>query len=171
MKADNHQKRLTAYNALRDAVRNIWHEAGEKTLPTLRQALDKAAENASELKELGREEMQTIREYLQRDIQDAAQRLSENGHELAEWLEFDLEFAEKRLGEWVAQVADPTRLELEQLAERAQVLGEWHSGEITGSGTLICTACGEQLHFDKAGHVPPCPECHATVFSKAFLSS
>ena len=171
MPADNREKLLTAYNTLRDAVRNVWHEAGEQALPNLRQALDKAAQNVSQLKELGREEMQTISEYLQRDIQDAAQMLSKNGHELSEWLEFDLEFAEKRFGDWIAQVADPTRLELEQLAERAQVLGEWHTGEITGSGILTCKTCGEQLHFDKASHIPPCPKCHATAFRKAYPTS
>jgi len=62
---------------------------------------------------------------------------------------------------------DKTTIELDQLKARADRLGEWHTGEITGPGTLVCSACNELIHFHKTGHIPPCPKCHATIYKRA----
>jgi hypothetical protein len=167
MKSDTQEKLLKAYNDMRDAVKNTWHDAEEKTLPTLKQALEKAEQTASDLGELSREEIQKLSDYLQRDIHDAAHALADNGRQLADWLEFDLDLAESKFGEWVAKVANPTTLELQLWRERAKI-GEWHTGEITGAGTLVCDRCGEEIHFDKPGHIPPCPKCKGTVFRKEY---
>ena len=164
---DTQEKLLKAYNTMRETLKSVWHEAEEKALPGLKQALETAEQKASDLGELSREEIQRLSDYLKRDLQEAAEALADNSLKLAEWLEFDTELAESRLGEWAAQVADPTLVALERLREQAR-LGEWHTGEITGPGILICQKCGEELHFDKPGHIPPCPKCHATVFSKQF---
>jgi hypothetical protein len=167
MKSDTQEKLLKAYNDMRDAVKNAWHDAEEKTLPNLKQALEKAEQTASDLGELSREEIQKLSDYLQRDIHDAAHALTDNGRQLADWLEFDLDLAESKFGEWVAKVANPTTLELQLWRERAKT-GEWHTGEITGAGTLVCDSCGEDINFDKPGHIPPCPKCKGTVFTKEY---
>ncbi|MBI3773498.1 MAG: hypothetical protein HY272_12460 [Gammaproteobacteria bacterium] len=36
---------------------------------------------------------------------------------------------------------------------------EYHTGEITGPGTLICEGCGEHVQFHHPGLIPPCPKC------------
>ena len=169
MKSEPQEKLLRAYNEMRDAVKSAWHEAEGKTLPNLKQALEKAEQKTSELGELSREEIQKLSDYLQRDIHDAANALADNGKQLADWLEFDLDLAESKFGEWVAKVANPTTLELQLWKEQAKQ-GEWHTGEITGAGTLVCDACGEQVHFEKSGHIPPCPKCKGTVFKKEYSS-
>ncbi len=170
MSNESQNKLLETYNAMRDTVREAWNQVEEKTLPNLKEALEKAEEKASELGELGREEIDKLSEYLKKDLEAAIDTMTENGRELADWLEFDLEFAESRFADWVAQVADPTRVEMARFMEQTRELSEWHTGEITGPGTLICKACGEKLHFDKAGHIPPCPKCHATAFEKEYLN-
>ena len=43
----------------------------------------------------------------------------------------------------------------------------YHTGEISGPGTLLCVACGTELHLHKTGRIPPCPKCHATQFKRA----
>ena len=106
--------------------------------------------------------------YARGEYAEAAEVLSENGKQLKDWLKFDLEFAEIKLAEMFASVADTTRIELERLAQQARQVGEWHTGEITSIGILRCKGCGELLHFDKTGHIPPCPKCHGTVFTKKF---
>ena len=168
MSSENNDKLLHAFKALRENVRQVWHHTEEKTFPEIKQALQQAEEKASELSELGKEEWQKLSDYVQRDIQDAAEILAENGEQLSNWLEFDTKFFESRFADWVKQVADPTRLELEKLAENARRLGEWHTGEITGPGILKCQSCGEVLHFEDAGHIPPCPKCHHSKFKKAY---
>lgn len=171
MNDSNQEKRVQAYNTMLQRVKEILKDTEEKALPTIKQALDRAAETASELGELSREEAEKIGDYLRRDLHEAADHLTENSRQFKEWLKFDLEYAEVRLAEMFASVADKTRIELEALAERARQVGEWHTGEITGIGILHCKECGELLHFEKTGHIPPCPKCHGTVFDKHFARS
>jgi len=169
---DEAKDKLTqAYDTMLKRLKDVWHDAEEKALPTLKENLDLAKEKASELGELTREEADKVADYVKRDLREAAEVLSENGKQLKDWLKFDLEFAEVKLAEMFASVADTTRIELERLAERARQVGEWHTGEITSVGILRCSECGELLHFEKTGHIPPCPKCRGTVFKKEFTKA
>ena len=51
------------------------------------------------------------------------------------------------------------------LREQAELAG-YHTGEITGPGTLVCDNCGEELHFHKPSRIPPCPKCKGTSFHR-----
>ena len=161
-------KLLKAYHNMLDQVKDLWHSAEEKALPTLAENLDKAAEKASELGELTREEAEKLGKYIKKDLEQAADYLSENGKQLENLVKNDLEFAELKFAEMFANLADKTRLELDALAERARQVGIWHTGEITNVGILYCQKCGEALHFKKPGHIPPCPKCAGTEFKKVF---
>ncbi len=164
----NKEKLINAYNNMLSQLKEVWHDTEEKALPTLKEGLDVAKQKASELEELSREEADKIAGYIKRDLEEAGEFLSENGKQLKDWLKFDLEYAEIRLAEMFAGLADTTRIELDKIAERARKVGEWHTGEITSIGILRCKECGELLHFETTGHVPPCPKCHGTVFKKEF---
>ncbi len=52
-------------------------------------------------------------------------------------------------------------MKLEQQAASTSI---YHSGEITGIGTLACSECGKQIHFHKAKHIPLCSGCNNRVF-------
>lgn len=164
------EKLVEAYHRLLDGLKTGWHATEQHALPPLKDGLEKAKEKLSDWGEITREELDDVGEYLKRDLQDAGEFLNESGKELGDWLKRDLEFAEIKAAEVFATMADATRNELEKIAERARTVGEWHTGEITGIGILQCKKCGELLHFEKPGHVPPCPKCHATVYKKSFTN-
>lgn len=170
-KGTTKEKLVQAYDGMLSHLKEVWHDTEEKALPTLKEGLETAKQKASELGELSREEADKVGDYVKRDLQEAGEFLSENGKQLKEWLKFDLEYAEGRLAEMFAGLADTTRIELEKIAERARQVGEWHTGEVTSIGILRCKECGELLHFEKTGHIPPCPKCHGTVFKKEFGKS
>jgi len=155
-------KLVEAYNKLLHRVFDPLSDVGDKLKPTLTERLEQAAA----LDELGKEEIDTISGYLRRDIEAAAQWMADNGAEFNDWLRFDIEQVETKALEAFSQLADQTTLELKQLEQQANTLGEWHTGEITGIGTLVCTECGEELHFHATGHIPPCPKCHGSVFKR-----
>ena len=161
-------KLLKTYHSMLDQVKELWHTAEEKAIPTLSENIEKAAEKASELGELTKEEAEKLGEYIKKDLEQAADYLSENGQQLENLAKDDLEFAEVKFAEMFAILADKTRLELDALAERARQVGVWHTGEITNVGVLYCQNCDEVLHFKKPGHIPPCPKCRGTVFKKVF---
>lgn len=156
-------KLIEAYNKLLHRVFDPVANAGDKLKPNL----EKRLEDAAALDEFGREEIKTVSDYLRRDIEAAAQWMARNDQsELGDWLRFDIEQVESRVLEAFSQLADQTTLELKQLEQQAYVVGEWHTGEIVGIGSLTCINCGEELQFHSTGHVPPCPKCHGTKFKR-----
>jgi signal transduction histidine kinase len=161
------QRAIAAYNRMMERVKAALDEAEQQTLTNLRQGVDKAAEVAEELGELTRDEAQKIAAYVQRDLHDAGEYLANSGRDLRSWLRFDVELIEDRLFDLFSSVADRTRLELLELAQQAQHGPEYHSGEITGPGTLLCQACGREVPFHATAHIPPCPICHGTIFMRA----
>ena len=166
----NNEKLVEAYHKLLEALKTGWHETEKHALPPLKEGLETAKQKLSDWGEVTREELDDVADYLKRDLEDAADFLNESGRELGDWLKRDLEFAEFKAAERFASMADATRVELDKLAERARKVGEWHTGEITGVGVLECKQCGELLHFEKPGHIPPCPKCHGTAYRKSFAS-
>ena len=155
-----------AYERMLERVDEILGRAEKSAIPTLRKSLEHARERAVELNELTREEAEKLATYVERDIKEAAQFLTETGEQFREWWRFDLKLIETNMLEMFANVADKTRLELEKLANQAREATYYHTGEVTGPGTLICSECGKALNFHKAGHIPPCPQCHATRYRR-----
>ena len=168
---DNQQQRerhAHGYDRILQRAREYLDEFEEHAGDAVATAVDRAKERSHELGELSREEAERIGEYVRRDMSDAAAWMEESGQEFGQWLRFDLEQVEQRLMENFLKVADRTRVELSDWAERANRFGEWHTGEITSVGTLRCEGCGEELHFTRTAHIPPCPRCHGTVFKRVY---
>jgi predicted nucleic acid-binding Zn-ribbon protein len=160
------EKLLKAYDRMMERVRQALGETDKDAIPRLRHAIEKAEEVTAELGELTREEAEKLGTYLQRDVEDAANYLAgPQGEELADWLRFDVEQVEERILEAFMSVADQTKIDLLRLETEAQLPNTYHSGEITGIGTLECTQCGKLYHFKQTGHIPPCA-CGNSVFSR-----
>lgn len=126
--------------------------------------IDRARDKAVELGELSREEANHVADYLRRDIEDASKFLASSGGELSSWLKFDLQLIEDRLLEMLTSVADRTKIELTELEDQAIQASTYHTGEVTGPGTLACETCGKSMQFRKISRIPPCPHCHNTTF-------
>ena len=155
-----------AYEKMFERAAEHFHNAEEKTGPLLHKLIDDAKEKAIDLKELSREDADKLADYLKRDLGDATDYLSETGHELKDWLGFETSLVESTLLDLMLKAADKTTLQLLKLKEDAKQASIYHTGEITGPGTLVCDQCGEKLHFHKAGKIPPCPKCHASNFHR-----
>ena len=166
---DNHEnnRHTNAYERMQERARRFLDENTQGLLLNLADALESAKEQAIHLGELTKDEAELISTYLRRDLHDAGEYIKQQRGELADWLRFDVEQIEKKIWDSLSLLVDKTTIELEQLKTRADRLGEWRTGEITGPGTLVCSSCGEQLHFHKTGHIPPCPKCHATVYKRS----
>ena len=152
-----------AYELMLERSAEKLHALGDKAAPKMRHLIDESREKAVELGELSREEADKIASYLWRDLQDAGRYLADTGADFKEWLGFETALLGDRLKDLFRKAADKTTVELIELEAEAEST-VYHTGEITGPGTLVCTKCGEKLHFKKPGHIPPCPKCHATEF-------
>ncbi|MCM8856782.1 MAG: zinc ribbon-containing protein [Candidatus Thiodiazotropha sp.] len=160
--------RLTAaYDKMLQEVHEAAESAKENALPGLKEYLDDAREKLIELGELSREEAEKVAGYVERDMKDAANYLLETGEQLSAWWRFDVQQVENRMLEMFTSVADQTKLELAKLAQRANKSSLYHTGEVTGPGSLLCIQCGKEMHFKKTGHIPPCSGCKGTEFQRA----
>ena len=154
------------YEKMYERAAEGFHQAEEKTIPFLHKLIDEAREKAVELKEVSAEDAEKLADWLKRDMSDAYSYLAETGHELKDWLGFETTLVESGIVDFLLKAADTTTVKLLELKENARKASMYHTGEITGPGTLTCDECGEKLHFYKAGRVPPCPKCHATSFHR-----
>ena len=136
-----------------------------KTGPLLHKLIDKTSETLSELDELTKEEAEKVSIYLKRDLKEAASYMAETGEDFQKWLSIDADIIENYLYDHFKQAADQTTVELAKLKAEAEN-ARYHTGEITGPGILMCDVCGENLHFHKAGHIPPCAKCQGTYFHR-----
>ena len=161
---EKHQPYAT--DKLIEAYDQRWERAKEMTETTVQKPLEKAMETAVELGELTREEAERVYTFLRRDMEETAHHLSETGKELRDWFRFDMEQIESRMLEAFSKVVDYSRVELARMTGKLNVEETWHTGEITGIGTLSCVECGTEIHFHETGRIPPCPKCHATVYKR-----
>jgi len=159
-------KLLQAYDTMLERLHTAVEQVETKTLPSIEEQLKHAQEKAIELGELTRDEAEKVAEYVQRDVDDISIYLEETKAEFSDWLSFESTLLESKIGDWLNLVADKTKLEWDKIKLQAVKSQLYHSGEITGSGTLECIACGQTLHFKKTGHIPPCPKCHKTEFKR-----
>lgn len=140
--------------------------AATRSEAALSHAMDTAREKAIDLGELTREEADKVHEFVTRDLYDVGRHLAAEERNIADWLRLRLLVIEKELLTRFSGLAQAAKLELKHLEKAGRRFGEWHSGEVTTIGTLRCRRCGELVHFERTGHIPPCPKCHATVFER-----
>ncbi|MEH6504448.1 MAG: zinc ribbon-containing protein [Cycloclasticus sp.] len=159
-------KLVHAYDVMVERLHSAVEHAEKQTLPGIEEQLKKTQEKAIELGELTKDEAEKVGAYLKRDLDDISAYLQETQAEFSEWLSFESTLVESKIGDWLNLVADKTRLELDKLNLQAIKGKLYHSGEVTGPGTLQCIACDQTLNFKKTGHVPPCPKCHKTEFKR-----
>ncbi len=160
------ERLVAAYESMLERVHTAWDRAEHSTLLSLRRNIGQAREKAIEMGELTREEADKVSDYLERDVKHAAAYLTESERAFSDWLRFDLQLIEDHLRDMFSSVADRTRLELQALARQADEASAYHTGEVTGPGTLVCAACGKALHFHRTGHIPPCPKCRGTHYRR-----
>lgn len=167
-------KLIKGYENMLKHIQHGMTDLRHQAAPKLTHFIEAAQEKAVELQELSREEAEKIAAYLKRDLEDMGEYLvSDRARELTDWLKFDIKMVEQNLLKLFMSVADRTtreyllfKDELRQQAENRPAR-EYHTGEITGIGTLHCTECNQIIHFHAPGHIPPCPKCHATAFQRA----
>jgi len=133
---------------------------------TLAEWLDKSRHTVDEVKAFSQVEFEKTRYYIQRDLQDMLQHAKQSERDLADWLRIDLSLVEGGLLELFASVADPTRVELDELIAAGFHSEDYLAEEVTGPGRLECVACGLLLEFDRPSTIPACTACNGTVFRR-----
>lgn len=158
-----------AYETMYERVAKNLHNAKEHTGPLLHKFIDEAKDKAVELDELTEEDAEKLTDWLKRDLDDAISHIAETDEKLTDWLGFEATLIESALLYLLLETADKTTVQLLRMKENARLPSVYHTGEVTGPGTLICDECEEKLHFHNASRIPPCPKCHKTQFHRILI--
>jgi len=150
-----------AYELLLEKALQKAHQSGA----ALHHMIGEIRSDTPALNKLKEADVVKLKGYVKRDLIDAARYRDKTGKGLQDWLGFDLALIKHEFLEMFSVAADKTTTELLLLKLQAEN-AEYHTGELTGLGTLVCDQCGEKLHFHKPGHIPPCPKCNSTHFHR-----
>lgn len=161
------ERLIHAYDRVLQRADQVFGSATTHSETALSHALDTAREKAIELGELTRGEADKVHEFVVRDLYDVGRHLATEEREVTDWLRLGALFVENELFDRFSGLAQAAKLELKHLEKAKHRFDEWHTGEVTTIGTLRCRSCGELVRFERTGHIPPCPKCHATVYERA----
>ncbi len=163
---NNHESLTHIYHRMLDHIRYSIESAEKDIAVALDHAFESARRNFTELGQATRDEAQLISDYIRRDTHDIALRMNQSREETRTWLHMDIELIEASLLDNLLQVADQTQIALAELSTNARTHSAYQTGEIAGPGVLICDTCARRIEFTQPDHIPICPDCSGTTFSR-----
>ena len=168
MKTKQIENLINGYHNMAERLAERLHGVEELTREAFHEVLSSLRDESVSLKELTKTEAQQVADWLKRDFHAVTQGAKKTREEFREWFPFEVKVEESYLWEKIMSAADKTTVDLLELKEEAMLADFelWRTGEVTAPGILECTKCGEQLHFDRTGHIPPCPKCKNTTFAR-----
>jgi len=163
---DTKEKLARQYDLLASKFKDLYLAGKERGRESMAVAMEKAHEQLTALGEFSAEQGEEFKQYLARDLDQTivdAQQLGESAKE---------KLHPARLGAGalasLATVLELTGNALRALSDKTRDSLTYSTGQLTSAGTLTCKACGQTVQLKSTGHVPPCPKCKATLFSKGY---
>jgi isocitrate dehydrogenase len=154
------------YDKFASKFNEVYLAGKERGRESMTIALEKTREQMTALGEFSAEQGEELKQFLARDLDQTIADAQHLGEEAKERLN------PSRLGAGalasLSSVLELTGNALRSLGDKARESLTYKTGEITSAGTLTCQACGQKVHIMKTGHVPPCPKCSGTLFSKSY---
>lgn len=153
---------VSLYQKLADRTAELLDE-GRKTLD---EALKKARDEIASSGDYTREQAEKVGAYLRRDLTEVGKKAQQARDSVLQAVEPHRVVAgvQSGLSKLLTTAADV----LTELAGKSEQILEFKTGEVTSPGTLTCKDCGKEMHFKTTVRIPPCPQCHKTVFRKSY---
>jgi isocitrate dehydrogenase len=160
------QRLAEQYDKFTAKSHELFEASRDKSQEALNVAIDKTREQMTALGELSAEQAKLFQEYMKRDLAQTAEEMKRLGEQAKERLH------PSRVGAGaLSSLAALLQLggnALWQMSKKADQALVYNAGEITSAGTLTCTQCMHQIHFNKTGNIPPCAKCQHTTFKKSY---
>ena len=149
------------YEALLDKLSDWLLQSAKQDMLTVYELVDQAKAYLRAAEDLSLEEINTLENYLLRDIRSFAQELREDADHSLWWMN-----TKQNLWQLIAKMADPGKLELFEMHEDVAHQGIYQTGELVAIGELVCTACGHRHQVTGVERIQPCIECAHEKFSR-----
>ena len=154
------------YDRVMKRLRNQLEVAEYQSWDFLQARVEEAVELELTAEEMTRDEMDLLAAYIKRDLKKLGFYAHETGEGIAAWLNFDLNILEHQISMQLMDLADRTRIGLQELEQRSLQDETYLAGETAGVGTLRCLACGTDIQLTRANKIIPCEACGGERFAR-----
>jgi hypothetical protein len=166
MPMSNDDKDVRNFEALASKTKEQLAKSKEQSAQWLHKAIDTAAEQLEKAGEFTKEEGGRAKEFLKRDLEATREDFANASARVKRALD------PHRLGSGMMSLTSHLFESLgdkfKEWSHKTEEVLVFHTGQVTGPGTLTCTDCGTQMHPAGTGRIPPCPKCHKTEFRKSY---
>ena len=168
MESQEHDKSRLAqqYDIYASKFHELYLASKDRGREAMSAALEKAREQLTAVGEFSAEQGEVFKQYLARDLDQTIEDAQQLGEATKERLN------PARVGGGalasLASALEVTGNALRSLSVKTKQALTYKTGELTSAGTLTCQACGQKMQLKKSGHVPPCPKCSGTLFTKGY---
>jgi isocitrate dehydrogenase len=166
MKNADKNKMAEEYDKLASKFTELYLSGRERGRDAMLEALDKAQKQLLKVEVIGAEYGEELKQLLARDLDQVITNAQRLGGEAKE------KFHPSRLGAGalasLANALELTSNALHNMSDKTRTAITYKTGEVTSAGTLTCQACKAQIQLKETAHIPPCPKCAHTLFSKSY---
>lgn len=164
---------VTKYDLLAEKFHHLYLEGQDRGREAMAKSLETARKQLTAAGEFSVEQSHDLKRYMTRDLNHAIALTEHFGDATKE--AFNPSRLEAGAISSLASVLEITGSALKSLSEKTTDLSNktkeklmCRTGEVTSAGTLTCKKCQQTLHMKITSHIPPCPKCKATEFSKDY---
>jgi len=137
--------------------------AGRKNID---EVMTRAKDELSAADDFTREQAEKVSAFVERDLQHTIKHMNQAKISLKEAMNPNRIAAGAQ--SVFARILSSSADTLQEWADKSERSIQFKTGEVTSAGTLTCTSCGEDIHIQNTGRIPPCPKCHHTLFRKSY---
>jgi len=160
------REEVAAYEKLRQYVMEALANVRQKVnSETAQQALDTGAEKLRAAGTYTSAAVSKAVAALRKDMANAAERLGPKWEAFSEKSADLFSVWRDRGSVFLGQAATSVGTWLEKIGQRLEHQ-TYTAGEITHGGAFECQSCKARLELPRAGHIPPCPSCQGSTFTR-----
>lgn len=111
--------------------------------------------------DLSLEEINTLENYLLRDLKAFSQHVSEDADNSLWW-----QNTKHEIWQIIALMSDQSKLAFFEMQQDVAHNGTYRTGELVAIGELICSNCGHSYQFNGVQQIQSCIECAGDTFSR-----
>jgi hypothetical protein len=154
-------KQKSRYQSLLDNLSDWVLQSAKQDVLTMIDLVNQAKAYLQAAEDLSFEEINTLENFLLRDIKDFSQRLIDDADNSLWWQNTKYD-----IWQTIAQMSDRGRLEFFEMYEDVAHQGIYQVGELVAIGQLNCTKCGHSHQINGVQRIQTCIKCAGNTFSR-----
>ena len=161
------ERELVAFEKMYQEVRRALEDVGEKvSSDAIKEAIEKATVAVRQAGEYTSETVAKVTDAVKKDLANTAEQLA------PKWDTFSGEAAglfeawRGRSTAFIGHAAQATGDWLKEVGSRLEQEHTYRTGEMTGAGAFVCTACGERQVLTQANRLDACLKCQNNEFRR-----